>query len=59
MPVTGGGGAYTEAIVRIPYLELPNTEAATRDSLSWPPYAGLTDEAQDYVIDCLATHVAA
>jgi dTDP-4-amino-4,6-dideoxygalactose transaminase len=39
--------------------ELPHTEAATRDSLMLPMFAGLTDEQQDHVIDCLATHLAA
>jgi perosamine synthetase len=39
--------------------ELPNTEAASRDSLMLPLYAGLADDEQDYVIDCLAAHVAA
>jgi perosamine synthetase len=39
--------------------DLPNTEAASRDSLMLPLYAGLTDAEQDYVIDCLAAHAAA
>jgi perosamine synthetase len=39
--------------------DLPNTEAASRDSLMLPLYAGLTDAEQDFVIDCLAAHVAA
>jgi perosamine synthetase len=39
--------------------DLPHTEAATRDSLMLPLFAGLSDEEQDHVIDCLATHVAA
>ena len=38
---------------------LPNTEAATRDSLMLPLFPGLSDEQQDYVIDRLATHVTA
>jgi dTDP-4-amino-4,6-dideoxygalactose transaminase len=38
--------------------DLPHTEAATRDSLMLPMFAGLTDEQQDHVIDCLATHLA-
>jgi perosamine synthetase len=47
-------GAYagTEA-------ELPNTEAATRESLMLPLFPGLSDEQQDYVIERLAMHVAA
>jgi perosamine synthetase len=39
--------------------ELPHTEAATRESLMLPLFAGLTDEQQDHVIESLATHVAA
>jgi perosamine synthetase len=38
---------------------VPETEAATRDSLMLPMFAGLTDEQQDHVIDCLAAHLAA
>jgi dTDP-4-amino-4,6-dideoxygalactose transaminase len=38
---------------------LPNTEAATRDSLMLPLFADMTDEQQDYVIDRLAMHVSA
>ena len=37
---------------------LPETEAATRDSLMLPLYAGLTDEEQDHVIGCLAAQLA-
>jgi perosamine synthetase len=40
-------------------VELPQTEAASSRSLMLPLFAGLTDEQQDHVIDCLATHVAA
>jgi perosamine synthetase len=39
--------------------DLPQTEAATRESLLLPMFAGLDDEQQDHVIDCLATHLAA
>jgi perosamine synthetase len=39
--------------------ELPHTEAATRESLMLPLFAGLTDEQQDHVIESLATHLAA
>jgi perosamine synthetase len=39
--------------------ELPHTEAASAESLMLPLFAGLSDEQQDHVIDCLATHVAA
>jgi perosamine synthetase len=46
--------AYAGAVA-----DLPHTEAATRDSLMLPMFAGLTDEQQDHVIDCLATHLAA
>jgi perosamine synthetase len=38
---------------------LPHTEAATRESLMLPLYAGLSDAEQDYVIECVASHVAA
>jgi perosamine synthetase len=37
---------------------LPQTAAATRDSLMLPLFAGLTDEQQDHVIGSLATHLA-
>jgi perosamine synthetase len=47
-------GAYADVEV-----SLPHSEAATRDSLMLPMFAGLTDEQQDHVIDCLATHVGA
>jgi perosamine synthetase len=40
-------------------VQLPHTEAATRESLMLPLFAGLTDEQQDHVIESLATHVAA
>jgi dTDP-4-amino-4,6-dideoxygalactose transaminase len=46
--------AYADAPV-----DLPHTEAATSESLMLPLFAGLTDEQQDHVIDCLATHLAA
>jgi perosamine synthetase len=39
--------------------DLPATDAASAESLMLPLFAGLTDEQQDHVIDCLATHVAA
>jgi dTDP-4-amino-4,6-dideoxygalactose transaminase len=39
--------------------DLPNTEAATRDSMMLPLFAGLTDEQQDHVIGSLAGHLAA
>jgi perosamine synthetase len=39
--------------------DLPHTEAATRESLMLPLFAGLTDEEQDHVIESLATHVGA
>ena len=47
-------GAYADVEV-----SLPHTEAATRDSLMLPMFAGLADEQQDHVIACLATHLAA
>jgi perosamine synthetase len=39
--------------------KLPNTEAATRDSLMLPLFPELTDEQQDYVTERLATHASA
>jgi perosamine synthetase len=39
--------------------DLPNTEVATRDSMMLPLFPGLSDEQQGYVIESLATHVAA
>jgi perosamine synthetase len=47
-------GAYGDVEV-----SLPLTEAASRESLMLPLFAGLTDEQQDHVIDSLATHLAA
>jgi perosamine synthetase len=47
-------GAYGDVEV-----SLPRTEAASRESLMLPLFAGLTDEQQDHVIDSLATHLAA
>jgi perosamine synthetase len=40
-------------------VSLPNTEAASRDSLMLPLFPELSDEQQDYVIERLATHVTA
>jgi perosamine synthetase len=47
-------GAYGDVEV-----SLPRTEAASRESLMLPLFAGLTDEQQDHVIESLATHLAA
>src|SRR5262249_9463335 len=47
-------GAYADVSV-----DLPDTDAASADSLMLPLFAGLTDEQQDYVIDALATHLVA
>jgi dTDP-4-amino-4,6-dideoxygalactose transaminase len=47
-------GAYADVVV-----DLPNTDRASDSSLMLPLFAGLTDEQQDYVIDCLASHLAA
>lgn len=47
-------GAYAE-----PVADLPHTEAATRETVLLPLFPGLTEEAQDYVIDRLAAHVLA
>ena len=38
-------------------VDLPQTEAASRESLMLPLFAGLTDEQQDHVIDTLAAHL--
>jgi perosamine synthetase len=40
-------------------ISLPNTEAATRDSLMLPLFPAMTDAEQDYVVERVATHVAA
>ncbi len=47
-------GAYAE-----PEADLPHTEAAARDVVLLPLFPGLSDEAQDYVVDRLAQHVVA
>jgi perosamine synthetase len=47
-------GAYGDVTV-----DLPNTDRTSDTSLMLPLFAGLTDEQQDYVIDCLASHLAA
>jgi dTDP-4-amino-4,6-dideoxygalactose transaminase len=47
-------GAYCDERV-----DLPHTEAATRDVLMLPLFPGLTFDQQDYVIDRLAEHVVA
>jgi perosamine synthetase len=39
--------------------DLPHTEAATRETVMLPIFAGLTDEQQEHVIGCLAGHLAA
>ena len=38
--------------------DLPHTEAASRESLMLPMFAGLTDDQQEHVINCLATQLA-
>ncbi len=43
-------GAYAD-----PAVSLPHTEAAAREVVLLPLFPGLGDEAQDHVIDCLAT----
>jgi dTDP-4-amino-4,6-dideoxygalactose transaminase len=40
-------------------IELPHTEAAARDVVLLPLFPGLTDEAQNYVVDRLARHAIA
>jgi dTDP-4-amino-4,6-dideoxygalactose transaminase len=39
--------------------DLPHTDAAARDVLMLPLFAGLTDDQQDYVIDALVRHATA
>ena len=39
--------------------DLPHTEAAARDVVLLPLFPGLSDEAQDYVIERLAQHAIA
>jgi perosamine synthetase len=46
-------GAYADTQV-----DLPQTEAASANSLMLPLFPGLTDTDQDYVIDCLAAHTS-
>lgn len=50
---------HLEAAYAEPPALLPHTEAATRDSLMLPLFPGLSDEAQDYVVDRLAGHLSA
>jgi dTDP-4-amino-4,6-dideoxygalactose transaminase len=50
---------HREAAYADAQVTLPNTDAASGSSLMLPLFAGLTDEQQDHVIDCLAAHVAA
>jgi perosamine synthetase len=50
---------HHEAAYAASIVDLPHTDAATRDSLMLPLFPGLTDEQQDYVVDRLATHVTA
>lgn len=44
-------GAYSES-----RADLPHTEAAARDVVLLPLFPGLSDEAQDYVVECLSEH---
>lgn len=46
--------AYAE-----PGVELPHTEAAARDVVLLPLFPGLSEEAQDHVVDRLARHAVA
>lgn len=48
-------GAYADS----PATDLPNTEAAARDTILLPLFPGLSGSAQDYVIDRLALHASA
>ncbi len=45
--------AYRDAAV-----ELPHTEAAAREVVLLPLFPGLSDEAQDYVIEQVMRHCA-
>jgi len=50
---------HREAAYADTVADLPNTDAATRDSFMLPLFPDMTDEQQDYVIDRLAAHVGA
>jgi len=40
-------------------VDLPHTEMLTSETLMLPLFPGMTDEQQDYVIDCVSSHVSA
>jgi perosamine synthetase len=40
-------------------VDLPHTETLTSETLMLPLFPGMTDEQQDYVIDCVSSHVSA
>ena len=50
---------HEEGAYRDERLDLPHTEAATRDVIMLPLFPGLTFDQQDYVIDRLCEHVVA
>jgi perosamine synthetase len=50
---------HLERAYRQPGVDLPHTEAAARDVLLLPLFPGLSDEAQDHVIDRLAQYAIA
>jgi perosamine synthetase len=47
---------HEEASYQGPHANLEHTEAAAREVLMLPLFPDLTDEQQDHVIECLATH---
>jgi perosamine synthetase len=47
---------HEEASYQGPHANLEHTEAAAREVLMLPLFPDLTDEQQDHVIGCLATH---
>ena len=40
-------------------LDLPITEMLTSETFMLPLFPGMTDDEQDYVIDCVTSHVTA
>jgi dTDP-4-amino-4,6-dideoxygalactose transaminase len=50
---------HEEGAYRAKRIDLPHTEAATRDVVMLPLFPGLTFEQQDYVVERLAEHVVA
>jgi perosamine synthetase len=50
---------HLERAYRRSGIDLPHTEAAAREAVLLPLFPGLTDDAQDYVVERLSAHVAA